>query len=336
MQVLENISLKPFNTFAIDVLAKKFASFSNYDQLSELLSLPGIKDLLILGGGSNILFTKNIDGLVLKNDIRGIALVKEDERHVYIKAGGGEVWHPFVLYCIERHWAGIENLSLIPGQVGAAPMQNIGAYGVELKEVFEELEAFDLHDKKVRTFSLNDCAFGYRDSIFKHQFKNRFIILNITLRLNKTPVFHTAYGAVSEELEKMGVSELSIEAISQAIIGIRMSKLPDPAQIGNAGSFFKNPSISKTNYLALKDKYPGIIAYPNTDGTMKLAAGWMIESCGWKGFRQGDAGVHEKQALVLVNYGKANGADIFNLSNKIIQSVSAKFGVSLEKEVNII
>jgi UDP-N-acetylmuramate dehydrogenase len=336
MHLLENISLKPFNSFRIDVLARKFASFSNQDQLRELVALPQKKDLMVLGGGSNILFTRNVDGLVLKNDIRGIELINEDERHVYVRAGAGEAWHPFVLYCIERHWAGIENLSLIPGNVGAAPMQNIGAYGVELKEVFEELDAYDLHDKKIRAFSVNDCEFGYRDSIFKRQYRNRFIILNVTLRLNKTPVFHTSYGALAEELEKMGITALSIEAISQAVIRIRMSKLPDPAQIGNAGSFFKNPSISKSVYTRLKDKFPGIIAYPNEDGTMKLAAGWMIESCGWKGFRRGDAGVHEKQALVLVNYGKAIGSEIYKLSDEIIQSVLTKFGVRLEREVNII
>jgi UDP-N-acetylmuramate dehydrogenase len=336
MKFLENISLKPFNSFGIDVLAKKFGSFSNVDQLQEMLSSNGQQDLLVLGGGSNILFTKKVDGLVLKNEVKGIELVHEDDRHIYVKAGAGEPWHPFVMYCLERRWAGIENLSLIPGNVGAAPMQNIGAYGVELKEVFEELEAFDLKDKIARTFTLNDCEFGYRDSIFKREYKNRFIILNITLRLNKKPVFHTSYGAIVEELEKMGVKDLTIEAISQAVIRIRSAKLPDPAQIGNAGSFFKNPSVSKDFFDVLKEKFPAIIAYPNEDGTMKLAAGWMIESCGWKGFRKGDSGVHPKQALVLVNYGNARGSEIFDLSNEIIQSVLTKFGVMLDREVNII
>jgi len=333
---LDNISLKPFNSFGIDVIARKFSGFSNVEQLEELLALNSLKEILVLGGGSNILFTKNVDGLVLKNDIKGIELIKEDDRHLYVRAGAGEGWHPFVLYCLERHWAGIENLSLIPGQVGAAPMQNIGAYGVELKEVFEELQAYDLRDHKIITFTLNDCEFGYRDSVFKRKYRNRFVILSITLRLNKKPVFHTSYGAISQELEKMGVKELSIEAISKAVIRIRSSKLPDPAQIGNAGSFFKNPSIGLASYNELKQKFPEIIAYPNEDGTMKLAAGWMIEACGWKGFRRGDAGVHPKQALVLVNYGKAGGTEIYDLSNEIIQSVLTKFGVRLEREVNII
>lgn len=336
MNFLENISLKPFNSFGIDVPAKKFASFSNVDQLREMLTSNGQQEVIILGGGSNILFTKKVDGLVLKNEVKGIDLIHEDDRHIYVKAGAGEPWHPFVLYCLERNWAGIENLSLIPGNVGAAPMQNIGAYGVELKEVFEELEAFDLIDNITRTFTLNDCEFGYRDSIFKRRYKNQFIILSITLRLNKKPVFHTSYGAIGEELEKMGVKNLTIEAISQAVIRIRSSKLPDPAQIGNAGSFFKNPSVSKEFFDVLKEKFPGIIGYPNEDGTMKLAAGWMIESCGWKGFRKGDAGVHPKQALVLVNYGNASGGEIYDLSNEIIQSLLTKFGVMLEREVNII
>ena len=336
MKVLENISLKQYNSFGIDVLAKKFARFSDAEQLKELLDGAGNESVFILGGGSNILFTKNADGLVLKNDILGIDLIKEDERHVYIRAGGGESWHPFVMNCIKRHWAGIENLSLIPGNVGAAPMQNIGAYGVELKEVFDELEAYDLKERKIRVFSANDCQFGYRDSVFKKKFKDRFVILRVTFRLNKTPHFNTSYGAIEEELEKMGIRELSIESISQAVIRIRTSKLPDPMQIGNAGSFFKNPIIHKNLFSNLKKEFPEIIGYENYDGSVKLAAAWLIESCGWKGFRRGDAGCHAKQALVLVNYGQATGKEIFNLSTEIQQSVFQKFGVKLEREVNII
>ncbi|MFI5156441.1 MAG: UDP-N-acetylmuramate dehydrogenase [Chitinophagales bacterium] len=334
--MLENISLKPYNSFGIDVLARKFAVFSDEEQLKELLAGPGNEAPFILGGGSNVLFTKNIDGLVLKNDIRGIDLIKEDERHIYVHVGGGESWHPFVMYCIQRHWAGIENLSLIPGNVGAAPMQNIGAYGVELKEVFDELEAYDLKEKKIRVFTVNDCQFGYRDSVFKKQFKDRFVILRVTFRLNKVPHFNTRYGVIEEELGKMGVKELSIEAISQAVIRIRTSKLPDPMQIGNAGSFFKNPGIPKNLFINLRNEFPGIVGYENSDGTIKLAAAWLIESCGWKGFRRGDAGCHAKQALVLVNYGHATGKEIYNLSTEIQQSVFRKFGVKLEREVNII
>ena len=336
MQVLENVSLKAYNSFGIDVLAKKFAVFSRLDDLEELVSGSGKQSLLILGGGSNILFTKNFEGLVLKNEIRGIDLIKEDERHVYVRVGGGEAWHPFVLYCLQRHWAGIENLSLIPGNMGAAPMQNIGAYGVELKDVFDELDAYDLKEKKVRAFSVNDCRFGYRESIFKKQFRDRFVILSVTLRLNKQPVFNVRYGAIEEELVNMGISNLSIEAISRAVIRIRASKLPDPLQVGNAGSFFKNPAVSKSAFSGLKNKFPGIIGYENSDGTVKLAAGWLIESCGWKGFRRGDAGCHSKQALVLVNFGKATGKEIYDLSAEIQQSVFQKFEVKLEREVNII
>ena len=290
---------------------------------------------LILGGGSNILFTKNFDGIVLKNEIKGIEKVKEDDESVYIKAGAGENWHSFVLYCIKNNWAGIENLSLIPGNVGASPMQNIGAYGVEIREVFHELKAFHLHEKTNYSFALKDCEFGYRESIFKRRYKNEFVILNVTYRLKKTPAFNTSYGAIEQELEKMGVTKISIAAISQAVINIRSSKLPDPKEIGNAGSFFKNPSVSKDKFEKLKSEFPSIVGYENPDHTMKLAAGWLIEQCGWKGYRSGDVGIHARQALVLVNYGNAQGNDIFALSESVINSVVEKFDVLLEREVNI-
>jgi UDP-N-acetylmuramate dehydrogenase len=303
-----------------------------FDAVQKKRGLP----VFLLGGGSNILLTKNFDGLVLKNEIKGIELIKEDDHHLYVRAGAGENWHRFVMYCIQRNWAGVENLSLIPGNIGATPMQNIGAYGVELKEVFDELQAFDLHEKKIYTFSVNDCGFGYRESVFKKKLKGQFVILNVTYRLNKVPIFHTGYGAVEQELEKMGVKTLSIQAISQAVINIRSSKLPDPLEIGNAGSFFKNPQVSRSEFLQLKEKHPGIIGYENNDGSIKLAAGWMIEQCGWKGFRKGDAGCHAKQALVLVNYGDASGKDIYSLSEDIARSVKKRFGVDLEREVNVI
>jgi len=292
---------------------------------------------LILGGGSNVLFTRDIDGFVLKNEVSGIDLVHEDEEYVYIKAGAGENWHAFVLHCLDRGWAGVENLSLIPGSVGAAPMQNIGAYGVEIRDVFQELEAYDLKEQKVYTFSLNDCEFGYRESVFKRKYRDRFVILNVTFRLRREPVFHTSYGAIREELEKMGVSQLSIRAISQAVINIRSSKLPDPKQIGNAGSFFKNPAVSNEKFESLRAEFPAIVGYPNPGSeTTKLAAGWLIEQCGWKGFRRGDAGCHARQALVLVNYGGASGQEVYDLSEEILLSVERKFGVRLEREVNII
>jgi UDP-N-acetylmuramate dehydrogenase len=359
----ENISLQKYNTFGIDAIARYFAVFSTQDQLADLLQqaaglpagsvsrLPGsatlksgASALFVLGGGSNILLTKNVDGPVMRNEIKGIELVDEDGHYVYVTAGAGENWHGFVQYCLKRNWAGVENLSLIPGSVGAAPMQNIGAYGVEIKDVFHELTAWDLREGKVYTFTLNDCRFGYRDSIFKGEYKGRFIILSVTFRLNKIPVFHTAYGAIREELEKMGVQDLSIQAISQAVVHIRMSKLPDPAQIGNAGSFFKNPTIPSMHFAYLQTRFPGIVGYPEASGAAnsasagmtKLAAGWLIEQCGWKGYRHGDAGVHTRQALVLVNYGHATGHELYDLSEEILLSVQEKFGVTLEREVNII
>ena len=332
-----NISLKKYNTFGIDAIARHFAVFSTQDELAVLLdqAIPG--QLLVLGGGSNILLTKNIDGPVMRNEIKGMELVNEDEHYVYVTVGAGESWHGFVQYCLSHNWAGVENLSLIPGSVGAAPMQNVGAYGVEIKDVFHELMAWNLEEGKVYTFTINDCQFGYRDSIFKGVAKGRFIILSVTFRLNKIPVFHTAYGAIQEELERMGVQELSIQAISQAVVNIRTSKLPDPAQIGNAGSFFKNPSIPSMHFAYLQTQFPAIVGYPEASGeTTKLAAGWLIEQCGWKGYRHGDAGCHAKQALVLVNYGHATGREIYDLSEEILRSVKEKFGVTLEREVNIV
>lgn len=340
MQVHQNISLQQYNSFGIDAKAKLFADFSSTEQLQELLyygrQLAPQLPKLILGGGSNLLFTKDIDAFVLKNEISGIEVVKEEDAFVYVRAGAGESWHGFVQYCTARGWGGVENLALIPGKVGASPMQNIGAYGVEIKDVFETLEAFHLNDKTIQHFLNQDCAFGYRESVFKHAYKNQFAILNVTYKLRKQPRFNTSYGAINEELEKMGVQELSVQAIANAVVNIRSSKLPDPKQIGNAGSFFKNPSVTDAAFQALKESYPQIPAYPNVDGTIKLAAGWLIEQCGWKGYRKGDAGCHAKQALVLVNYGSATGQDIVDLSHEIKASVKTKFNIDLETEVNIV
>ena len=336
MQIQQNISLKPFNTFGIDVQAKSFSSFTGSEDLEEILRANSKVQTIILGGGSNILFTKNFDGLVLKNEIKGIDLIKEDANHIYVKAGAGENWHQLVQYTLQRNFAGLENLSLIPGNVGASPMQNIGAYGVEIKEVFDELEAYHKKDKKIRTFTVNDCEFGYRESVFKKRYKNDFVILNVTFRLNKKPHFNTSYGAIGQELQKMKVKDLSIQAISQAVINIRASKLPDPVKIGNAGSFFKNPEISQAQYKKLQSSFTGIIGYPLQNGNIKLAAGWLIEQCGWKGVRRGNAGCHSQQALVLVNHGNATGKEVFDLSEEILQSVRRKFGILLDREVNII
>ena len=334
MQIQHNVSLKSYNSFGIDVLAKSFASFSSFHQLEELIQ----PSTLILGGGSNILFTKNFDGLVLKNELKGIALLKEDEEYYYVKAAAGEAWQDLVLYCINNNYAGLENLSLIPGNVGASPMQNIGAYGVELKDVFYSLEAYHVHDKVIQTFTINDCEFGYRESVFKRKYKNQFVLLNVTFKLPKKFIYNTSYGAIELELEKMNVQDISIQAISQAVINIRSSKLPNPKEIGNAGSFFKNPTITSTAFETLQKEFPLIPHYPSADKkeTVKLAAGWLIEQCGWKGFRNKDAGCHAKQALVLVNYGNATGKEIFDLSEQIIASVKTKFNIALEREVNII
>ncbi len=335
MMIQENISLKPYNTFGIDVQARYFSPFQSIAELSELLTYTPNNNKLVLGGGSNLLFTKDFDGLVLKNELTGIELVKEDEEYVFVKAGAGESWHQFVLYCLAHNYTGVENLSLIPGNVGASPMQNVGAYGVEIKDVFHELEAFHIDEKALQTFSLNDCRFGYRESVFKKEYKNKFVITSVTYCLKKTPHFNINYGAISQELEKIGIKDLTIQAISQAVINIRSSKLPDWKALGNAGSFFKNPVIEKKEFADLEKAFPNMVSFPTSEDKTKLAAGWLIEQCGWKGYRKGDAGCYEKQALVLVNYGNAKGEEIFNLSEKIILSVKEKFGVDLVREVNI-
>src|SRR6476620_839941 len=338
VQILQNISLKDYNTFGINANARLYAAFSSLTELESLMAYRNSNkvDLLVLGGGSNILLTKDYDGLVLKNELKGIELVHEDKDHIYVKAGAGENWHQFVLYCVSHGYAGVENLSLIPGNIGASPMQNIGAYGVEIKDVFHELEAYHLYDHQFTRFSLHDCAFGYRESVFKNKYKGRFVITSVTYRLNKFPAFNTKYGAIRQELDAMGVQELSIQAISDAVIRIRSSKLPDPKMIGNAGSFFKNPIVEDAKFSLLEKEYPAIPSLPADEGFIKVPAGWLIEQCGWKGFRKGDAGCYSKQALVLVNYGNASGTEIYALSTDIIRSVDDKFGITLEREVNII
>jgi UDP-N-acetylmuramate dehydrogenase len=339
MQIRENISLKPYNTFGIDVNAKYFSVFQNGDQIEELLEYSKSMTQhvkLILGGGSNILFTRHFDGLVMKNEIGGIEIVKEDDEYVYVKAGAGENWHKLVMYCVDNGYCGIENLSLIPGNVGASPMQNIGAYGVEVKDIFYELEAYHIYDNTSIKFTLPDCEFGYRESVFKRKYKGQFIITSVTYRLKKQPVFNTSYGAIQQELENMKIKELSIKAISQAVINIRSSKLPDPKIIGNAGSFFKNPKVSKTVLEELKEIFPSMPSFSFDETHVKVPAGWLIEQCGWKGYRKNDAGCYEKQALVLVNFGNATGNEIYNLSEEILQSVKNKFGIELEREVNVI
>jgi len=338
MIVQKDVQLKPYNTFGIEATAKYFVEVSSIEQLKEILQNPDYQPIkrLILGGGSNMLLTKDFDGLVIKMSIKGMDVVKETEENIWIKAGAGVVWHDLVMHCVNQNYAGIENLSLIPGTVGAAPMQNIGAYGIEIKEVFEELEALEIETGEIRTFDKATCNFGYRESIFKHEAKGKYIILNVTFKLSKNPTFHLEYGAIRDTLAEMGVLELGIRAISDAVIHIRQSKLPNPAEIGNAGSFFKNPEIPNTQFEALKAQFPTIPSYPVNGTTTKVPAGWLIEQAGWKGQRFGNVGVHAKQALVLVNYGGGKGEEIKDLSQKIQASVKEKFGIQLSAEVNFI
>ncbi|MDQ6812115.1 MAG: UDP-N-acetylmuramate dehydrogenase [Bacteroidota bacterium] len=339
MQIEQNISLKPFNTFGIDVVAKHFVRFTSLQDLYDLLEIKQFKkdeSLLTIGGGSNILLTRNYNGLVAKNEMLGTEVIHKDEQHVYVRVAAGENWHQFVLYCINNNFAGVENLSLIPGNVGASPMQNIGAYGVEIKDVFHELEAVNINEKRLEIFTADQCEFGYRESIFKRKYKGLFIITSVTFRLKKKPDFNVGYGAIQQELERLNIKELSIVAISQAVINIRRSKLPDPDEIGNAGSFFKNPAIPQQQFEELKKTFPQIVGYAAGGNEIKVAAGWLIEQCGWKGYRKGDAGCYAKQALVLVNYGRAKGSELFELSTEIIKSVETKFGIKLEREVNIL
>ena len=335
--IQENINIQPYNSFGIDCKAKYFATFRSIKELQELLNDPISKqnELLLLGGGSNMLFTKNFNGLVLKNELTGIYIVKEDADHIWIEAMAGENWHDFVLYAIDHDYGGIENLSLIPGSVGAAPMQNIGAYGVEIKDVFHELEAIHIETGDMVRFTRKRCKFGYRDSVFKNILKNQYIITSVTLKLTKNHEVNTTYGAIEDKLKEKNVTRPTIKHISDAVIAIRRSKLPDPELIGNAGSFFKNPIISTSAFEALQAKYPEVSHYVLNDNQVKLAAGWLIDNAGWKGKTFENYGVHKNQALVLVNYGGAKGKDIYRLSAQISADVKEKYNVELEREVNI-
>ena len=337
LQPVSGYSLRPFNTFGMDALAAYYSVLSDERDLLQLPAFDAFKaGLLVLGGGSNILLTQDVPQWVLHNKIKGIEQVKEDADNVWLRVGAGEIWHEFVLHCVAQNLAGVENLSLIPGTVGAAPIQNIGAYGVEVKDVLEEVRFYDLEEKAFRTFTNGQCDFGYRDSVFKRALKGKIVITYVVFRLRKSPVFHISYGNIQQELDAMGVTTLSIKNISDAVIRIRTSKLPDPREIGNAGSFFKNPEVPNPFYAALKKDYPAMPGYPLDNGHTKIPAAWLIEQCGWKGFREGNYGVHKNQALVLVNYGNADGAAIAALSLKIMDSVSGKFGIQLEREVQII
>ena len=332
----KNVSLQPFNTFNLDVNARKFLAFSSVEMLRGALAQVNNTPLLILGGGSNVLFTQDYDGIVLKNELKGINIVKENDRQVLVEVQAGENWHQFVLYCIQNNWGGVENLSLIPGTVGAAPMQNIGAYGVEIASVFASLKALEIASGSLKVFDKKTCVFGYRESIFKKDLKGKYVITSVTFRLNKVPRFDISYGAIRDTLKEMGHNTLSLKAISDAVIKIRQSKLPDPAVVGNAGSFFKNPEVDKPDFERLKDQFSDIPGYPVGGNKVKVPAAWLIEQSGWKGKTFGKIGVHKNQPLVLVNYGGGNGKAIRNLALDIQDAISKKFGITLTPEVNIV
>jgi UDP-N-acetylmuramate dehydrogenase len=336
LSLRENIQLSEYTTFGVPAVARYFGNFKTLDELAELVDWSRKKDLdsLVLGGGSNMLFTDDFNGTVLHNELSGMEHCTEVDE-VYVKVGAGQNWHEFVLHAIAQGWGGVENLSLIPGSVGASPMQNIGAYGVEIDQVFHQLEAWHIEDRELHTFNAEDCEFGYRESVFKRKLKGQYVIVSVTDRLSTQPQLNTRYGAIEQELERMGVSSPTIRDVSNAVINISSSKLPDPREIGNAGSFFKNPVVSMETYHAIKAAHPELVSYPSGDG-MKLAAGWLIDQAGWKGYREGDIGVHAKQALVLVNYGNGKGRDIYDLSTRILDDVEKRFGVRLEREVNMI
>jgi UDP-N-acetylmuramate dehydrogenase len=339
MMLQQNVDLFPYNTFGLHAHAKLFTTIPSVEESSALFASDTFRkqNHLILGGGSNILLTKNFDGLVAKVEIEGKDIVDEDDSSVTLRVGAGENWHQFVMYCVDRNYGGIENLSLIPGTVGAAPMQNIGAYGIEIKKNILSVEAVEIATGDVRYFDNDACQFGYRESIFKQELKDQFLISSITLRLTKKDhQFNISYGAIDETLKKLGSQTLSIKAISDAVIYIRSSKLPDPSRIGNAGSFFKNPSIQADLMDFIKKDFPTIPSYPSTDGLVKIPAAWLIEQCGWKGKTFGNIGVHQHQALVLVNYGGGEGEKIWELAMKIKMSVKEKFNITLQPEVNVI
>ena len=339
IQIQENISLRRLNSFGIEVKAKYFIEISSTEVLQELLKHPIYRDHrhLVLGSGTNILFTKDFDGIVIKCNLTGMSIGHENDDFVYLRVCAGENWHTLVTHCVQRSWGGIENLSLIPGTTGAAPMQNIGAYGVEIKDVIENVYGFDLNTGTEQGFTISDCKFNYRESIFKQELKEKYFISSITLRLTKrNHQINMKYGAIQEVLRQRNILHPTIKDISDIVIGIRQSKLPDPLLIGNAGSFFKNPTVSEKVYNAIKAKHPSLPSYPTDNQSFKIPAGWLIEQCGWKGKKFGSIGVHPWQALVLVNYDHGNGEELFQLSMKIKQSVKEKFGVLLDTEVNII
>lgn len=335
MNIQTNFSLKNYNTFGIAAKAKSFIEVQNTIELATVLKEN--KDIFILGGGSNMLLTKDIEKLVVHVNLKGISITKEDKDHVWVTANAGENWHEFVMWCLEHNYGGIENLSLIPGNVGTTPIQNIGAYGVEIKDTMAFCEAMEIENQQIRQFSNQECQFAYRESIFKNELKNQFIITSVTFQLTKNQhKQNTSYGAIENELANQNIQNPTIKDISNAVIAIRQSKLPDPKELGNSGSFFKNPIITKSLYEKASQQFPEMPHYTVSETEVKVPAGWLIEQAGFKGKRFGDAGIHKNQALVLVNYGNATGAEILAVSKNIQATILAKFGIAIEAEVNII
>jgi len=336
MKFSENFSLKAHNTFGIDVNARKFISVSTLEELKTVLQQNYAENLFLLGGGSNMLLTKDIEATVVHLDLKGKEIKKETEDYIFVEANAGENWHQFVLFTLEHNWGGLENLSLIPGNIGTAPIQNIGAYGVELKDTLDSCKAIDIQTLEEKEFSAAECNFGYRNSIFKNEVKGKYIITSVTFKLKKkNHTIQTQYGAIDIALEEMGVSNPSIQDVSKAVIKIRQQKLPDPKVLGNSGSFFKNPIVTNLEFEELKNKFPDIPSYKISENEVKIPAGWLIDTAGLKGFRDGDAGVHKNQALVLVNYGNATGEEIWSLATKIQEKIYDLFNIKLETEVNI-
>lgn len=337
MNIQHNVSLKEYNTFGIEATAHHFVEIASVDDLRAALQLAEYPERFLISGGSNMLLTRDIEALVLHINIKGIQVVREDEESVELKVMAGENWHDLVLWTLRHNYGGLENLSLIPGNTGTAPIQNIGAYGVELKDIFVRCEALEIASLKLITFTKEDCKFGYRDSFFKREGKDHYIITSVTLRLSKKHhQLNTSYGAIDAELEGKGVKHPTIQDVSDAVVAIRRRKLPDPAELGNSGSFFKNPVLSKSEFLEFEKNHPEAPHYNFSDTSYKVPAGWLIEKCGFKGKRFGDAGVHKNQALVLVNYGTATGKEVLDLSQKIQEEVLTKFGIRITPEVNII
>lgn len=337
MDILENFSLKKYNTFGIEAKAAAFVAVHSVDELRQILQENPTKNKFILGGGSNMLLTQDINALVIHVDLKGKKIVKEDENHVWVESQAGENWHEFVLWTIHQDFGGLENMSLIPGNVGTTPVQNIGAYGTEIKDTFESCEAMEIATQKMRTFSHSDCNFGYRESIFKQEAKDQYIITSVVFKLTKkNHAINTSYGDILTELAKQNISEPTLKEVSNAVIAIRKSKLPDPKELGNSGSFFKNPIVLKSDFEPIHAKFPEMKFYEVSETEVKVPAGWLIEQAGFKGKRFGDAGIHKNQALVLVNYGNATGQEILAVSKDIQQTVFEKFGIWIEAEVNVI